>query len=147
MGILQQGGRKRMARFLLSVVFLGLALGTADGGLYAVELLHPVTATQSSTYQEVGAYDGTEFPASKCINGAIEGHSLVDRNMCHTQNEPTPWLAIDYGTLQLINRVEIFNREACCGERTKNIDVRVSDELPTSANEVHWGFSPWPLCW
>merc|ERR1711973_144609 len=143
MGILQQEIRKRMARFLLLVVFLGLALGTAGAVELlpgAVELL-PVTATQSSTYQEVGAYDGTEFPASKCIDGDIEGHSLVDRNMCHTQNEPSPWLAIDYGKLVRVHRVEIFNREACCGDRTKNVDVRISRELPTSANEMFSGGS------
>ena len=76
----------------------------------------------------------TEFPAVKCIDGDTEGHSLVDRNMCHTQNEPSPWLAIDYGTIVTVTKVEIFNREACCGESTKNVDVRVSNELPTSAN-------------
>jgi len=143
MGILQQEIRKRMARFLLLVVFLGLALGTAGAVELlpgAVELL-PVTATQSSTYQEVGAYDGTEFPASKCIDGDTEGHSLVDRNMCHTQSEPFPWFAIDYGKMVAVNQVEIFNREACCGESTKNVDVRVSAELPTSANEMFTGGS------
>jgi len=106
-----------------------------------VELLQPSTASQSSTYQDGGAYDGTEFPASKCIDGDIEGHSLVDRNMCHTQNEPSPWLAIDYRTRIMVNRVEIFNREACCGESTKNVYVRVSNELPTSANEMFSGGS------
>merc|ERR1719192_2036154 len=116
-----------MARFFLLVVFLGLVLGTADGGRAtwwygSCELLHPVTATQSSTWQD-DSYDGTEFPATKCIDGDIEGHSLVDRNMCHTQNELSPWLAIDYGKMVNINRVEIFNREACCGESTKNVEV------------------------
>ena len=83
----------------------------------------------------------TEFPAVKCIDGDTEGHSLVDRNMCHTQNEPSPWLAIDYGTTVTVTKVEIFNREACCGESTKNVDVRVSNELPTSANEMFSGGS------
>merc|ERR1712223_523442 len=113
----------------------------AHGLQGAVELLQPSTASQSSTYQDGEAYDGTEFPASKCIDGDIEGHSLVDRNMCHTQNEPSPWLAIDYGTTVTINKVEIFNREDGGGDRAKNVDVRVSNELPTSANEMFSGGS------
>ena len=67
---------------------------------------------------------------------------MADQNMCHTKNEPSPWLAIDYGTPVTVNRVEIFNREDCCGDRTKNIDVRVSNELPISANEMFSGGSP-----
>ena len=66
---------------------------------------------------------------------------MADQNMCHTKNEPSPWLAIDYGTPVTVNRVEIFNREDCCGDRTKNIDVRVSNELPTSASEMFTGGS------
>ena len=88
-----------------------------------------------------GVIHQTEFPATKCIDGDTEGHSLVDRNMCHTQKEPSPWLAIDYGTTVTVTKVEIFNREACCGESTKNVDVRVSNKLPTSANEMFSGGS------
>ena len=61
--------------------------------------------------------------------------------MCHTQPEPSPWLAIDYGTTVLVKRVEIFNRDDCCGDRTKNVDVRVADELPTSASQMFSGGS------
>ena len=63
--------------------------------------------------------------------------------MCHSKEpgEPSPWLAIDYGTTVTVTKVEIFNREACCGESTKNVDVRVSNELPTSASEMFSGGS------
>jgi len=59
--------------------------------------------------------------------------------MCHTHNERAPWLAIDYGSTVTVKRVEIFNREGCCGDRTKNVDVRVSNELPTSGSQMFSG--------
>jgi len=37
--------------------------------------------------------------------------------------------------------VEIFNREDCCGEQTKNVEVRIANELPTSANQTFSGGS------
>ena len=62
--------------------------------------------------------------------------------MCHSDgSEQSPWLAIDYGTTVLVKRVEIFNREDCCGDRTKNVDVRISNELPTSASQMFSGGS------
>ena len=45
------------------------------------------------------------------------------------------------GVTVSVNRVEIFNREDCCGDWTRNVDVRVSNELPTSASEMFSGGS------
>ena len=67
--------------------------------------------------------------------------------MCHTQGrltgpgETAPWLAIDYGKSITVKRVDIFNRDDCCGDRTKNVDVRVSNELPISGSEMFSGGS------
>ena len=71
--------------------------------------------------------------AANCIDGTVAG------TVCHTGNDATPWLAIDYGTSVTVHRVEIFNRQDCCGERTRNVDVRISDELPTSASQMFSG--------
>merc|ERR1712037_569889 len=60
-------------------------------------------------------------------------------DMCHTNEEPAPWIALDFGKTVLVNRVEIFNRVACCGDRTENVDVHVTDELPTSGSELFSG--------
>ena len=60
-----------------------------------------MTATQSSTAKgEI---------ATNCIDGDTGGA------LCHTDNEATPWIAIDYGTRVMVERVEIFNRADCCG--------------------------------
>ena len=99
-----------------------------------VELIQPVTAQMSST-------DGSKT-ADRCIDGDTEsaanhGH----KNMCHTEDEGLPWLAIDFGTTVTVKRVEIFNRDDCCGDRTKNVDVRVAYELPTSSSQMFSGGS------
>ena len=61
--------------------------------------------------------------------------------MCQSKEERSPWLAIDYGTPVIVHRVEIFNRDDCCGDRTKNVDVRVAYELPTSSGQMFPGGS------
>ena len=96
-------------------------------------------ATLSSTLQ-----NNNNFGAAKCIDGNTEGPDEgvsdgASADFCHTEEEPTPWLAIDYGTTVTVQRVEIFNRRQCCGNRTRNVDVRISDELPTSGSQMFSG--------
>ena len=108
----------------------------AEGHFPGLEL-DPVTATQSSTL----AGDANQFGAGNCIDGEIRD---VDhgpdgiRSICHTNDEATPWIAIDYGTLVIVQRVEIFNRPVA-GSRTRNVNVRISDELPTSGSQMFSG--------
>merc|ERR1712018_809842 len=98
--------------------------------------LQPVTATQSSTS------DG-RFIAAKCIDGDTtgvdDGVDSVFGDMCHTNEELAPWFAIDYGRTVTVATVEIFNRVSCCGHRTRNVDVRISDELPVSGSRMFSG--------
>ena len=44
-------------------------------------------------------------------------------------------IAIDYGKTVIVQRVKIFNRVNCCGDRTKNLGVRISEELPVSSSQ------------
>ena len=94
-----------------------------------------MTATQSSTLDD-------RFIAAKCIDGDTTGSDRGGDqvgDMCHTDEERAPWIAIDFGKTVTVDRVEIFNRVACCGDRTRNVDVRISDELPTSGSEMFSG--------
>ena len=93
--------------------------------------LKPVTATMSSTFRS-----DDHFRAAKCIDGNTRGPDVgvsdgeaVD--LCHTDGEPAPWLAIDFGTQVNVRRVEIFNRISCCAERTRNVEVGPSDIIAT----------------
>ena len=54
--------------------------------------------------------------------------------MCQSNEERSPWLAIDYGTPVIVHRVEIFNRDDCCGGRTKNVEVWISNHLLKTRN-------------
>ena len=91
--------------------------------------LEPVTAILSSTWDESHA-------ASYCIDGVTQTHSHV----CISQNEHAPWFAIDFGTEVMIERVEIFNTFGHAnGARTRNVEIRISDELPTSGDEMFSG--------
>ena len=55
--------------------------------------------------------------------------------------EPAPWFAIDYGDeVQVsVGKTVIVNRKTCCGKRAKNIEVRLSDELPTDGKSMYEG--------
>ena len=90
--------------------------------------LRPVTATQSSTY------DGNaEFVAARCIDGDVGQDHVGHWAICATNSEHYPWIAIDYGKRVTVQNVEIFNRRGCCGNRAKNVHVRVSDKIPSSS--------------
>ena len=74
--------------------------------------LEPVTATLSSTLG-----NNADFGAGKCIDGNTEGPDQgtsdgANADFCHTNDEPMPWIALDYGTTDNVQRVDIFNRRA-----------------------------------
>ena len=99
--------------------------------------LKPVTATQSSTWLD----NVRNYGAANCING----NSVSDRGsdggtaLCITKSEPAPWFAIDYGTTVTVERVEIFSQGDRYAELTRNVDVRISDELPISGSRMFSG--------
>lgn len=95
-----------------------------------------MTATQSSTYK----YGTHQFGADMCIDGNTGSDRGPDGRyaLCHTNRDPAPWIAIDYGTSVTVQRVEIFNR-GTAGSRTRNVDVRVSNNLPTSGRQMFSG--------
>ena len=96
--------------------------------------LRPVAASLSSIYT-----DGITN-ADKCIDGITDG-----LDMCHTLHDAAPWLALDYGVSRVsVARVVIVDRKSCgfkheCMGRTRNVEVRLSDELPTSATSMFSG--------
>ena len=96
----------------------------------------PVNATQSSVYHD----DADQFGAGNCIDGGTcndnSPHGLYA--ICHTDKVAAPWIAIDYGTSVTVQRVEIFNRGGA-GQRTRNVDVRISNMLPTSGSQMFSG--------
>ena len=83
--------------------------------------------------------------AEKCINGQIENPAnFWDPNfsLCHTNTEKAPWLAIDYGANVTVEEVVLYNRKDCCNERTRNVEIWLADEIPTSGAEKFTTGSP-----
>ena len=90
-------------------------------------------AFQSSTMK-------SGFEASKCIDGITDGPDATD--LCQTKPEMAPWLAISFGELKLVSveKVTIVNILKYDGpESTKDIEIRLADELPKSAEEMFKG--------
>ena len=81
--------------------------------------LSPNNAQLSSTHS-------TSTAAAKCIDGNTEGPP------CHSEPRGSyPWLAISFPEPVEVTRVVIYNRRDY-GSRTKNLEVRLTDVLPTS---------------
>ena len=60
-------------------------------------------------------------------------------SICHTGHDATPWIAFDFGHSDVaIQRVELFNRNSC-GHRTQNVDIRISNKLPSSRSRMFSG--------
>ena len=99
------------------------------------EQLTALSAYQSSIY----LHHGQPYGAGYCIDGESVPGEI--RKICHTNNDPFPWFAADFGDTFVIERVDIFNRHDCCGDRTRNVEVHVSEDLPTSASQKFSGGS------
>ena len=101
------------------------------------QTLQPRSASLSSTKPT--------FTADKCIDGKIgptENQTSDDKqsNMCHTYRyDLAPWLALDYGVRVSVEKVVLFNRRDCYGDRTRNVEVRLTEEKPNSSRRMFTG--------
>ena len=92
--------------------------------------LSPHSAVLSST---------SSYPGSNCIDGITSDKS----NLCATPSnnkKPCQWLALQFQEQVEVFRVDIYNRihpRADVPERTRNLEVRLTQNLPTSANSMY----------
>ena len=96
-----------------------------------------MTATQLSTHSN----DDHSFGEANCIDGNKDsdmGPGGLSTICLTSRGDRKPWFAIDYGTSVAVQRVEIFNR-GTHGGRTRNVEVRISNELPTSSSQMFSG--------
>ena len=64
------------------------------------------------------------------------------KSMCHSKHVPAPWLALDFGKEARVSveKVVLINRrDNPWWKRTKNIEIRLSDGLPSSEKEMFSG--------
>ena len=91
----------------------------------------------------------TIFKAANCINGKDDGPEKGKNvDMCATEDthggkkaDPAPWIALDFGddVRVKVGKVVLANRVDCCGKRTANVEVRLSNELPTDGQSMFEG--------
>jgi len=113
--------------FRLSVLFVLLgALGfgaskALQGAEEKRDLVRGVSWRTSSTNEGVPA---CKSPQQEC--------SESSEFFFHTQDEQTPWIEFDLGSVQTFSAVRIDNRKDCCSERAVPIVVE------TSNDQQHW---------
>merc|ERR1712179_251126 len=119
-------GEKTMRESTLAILLLSLGclLSMAYGG---AENLTPVTAKLSST-------SFPHFAATVCIDGELKAR----HKLCHSKKEDAPWFALDFGedTQVSVEKVLLYNRHDGSFERTKNVEIRISNELPKNGKTM-----------
>ncbi len=85
------------------------------------------TASQSSTYS--GAW------ASLAVDGNTDG-DYTNNSVSHTNNTGEKWWQVDMGSIYTdIDRIEVWNRTDCCGDRLSDYYVFVKD-TPFTASTI-----------
>ena len=104
----------------------------------AVTKLQPVAVILSSQYPCSEVRCAPHY----CIDNITKvSHQYYNKpDLCHTGSHPAPWLAIDFGEEAQVSveKVVLFNRNSSKNyenDRLRNVEVRLTDELPTTANE------------
>ena len=75
--------------------------------------------------------------AEKCIDGVTSGSW---QTVCETpRHQLSRWIALEFHSQVEVTIVVLYARSDCCWERTKNLEVRIADELPTSSDSMFTG--------
>ena len=98
-----------------------------------------MTAIQSSTKYN----DANKYGAASCIDGYSDSDKGPDGKtaICWTwkaKREAAPWVALDFGSPVTVHRVELY-KSALGADRIQNVDVRISENLPTSGTYMFSG--------
>lgn len=82
---------------------------------------------QSSTYDLNGA-------AENAVDGKRDAN--YDSGSCsHTKSEFNPWWRVDLKEVYNVSKVMITNREDCCQERIRGVQIRVGNSLKNYGND------------
>ena len=65
------------------------------------------------------------FAASFAIDGTEKAHQANRNIFSTTSKDYHPWLAIDLIVTQQVLEVNMINRNNCCVDRTKDVEIRV----------------------
>ncbi|XP_078696559.1 sushi, von Willebrand factor type A, EGF and pentraxin domain-containing protein 1-like isoform X3 [Branchiostoma floridae x Branchiostoma belcheri] len=88
------------------------------------------TTTQSSDYVHLGE----ALVSGKAVDGSRATDISQGKACTHTQLDYQPWWKVDLSRTYTVRRVRILNRGDCCGERLKDLMVRVGPNEDFSQN-------------
>jgi len=78
--------------------------------------------------------------SKRAVDGNTEG-SFKKGSCTATMKSTNPWWYVDLGKKASVKKVRIYNRSDCCGDRIRNLEVRVGNTRPSSV-----AFSSNPKC-
>ena len=104
---------------LLGVILAVPALGQQLATPVPTNLALHKFASQSSTY----VCCNTDWGAYRGVDGEKAGSLLF-----HTDNEVDPWWQVDLGARSQLTEIRIYNRLDCCKNRSRTLQVLLSDE-------------------
>ena len=85
------------------------------------------------------AHMSTVVNNNNAATNCIDGRKTYGMS-CHSNcNETAPWLALEFPDPVKVTRVDIYNRRGEHGARTKNLEVRLTNDLPTSGDQMYTG--------
>ena len=90
--------------------------------------MRPIAASLSNEESKSNAAD-------KCIDGIQESD---EDNICQSRDQLAPWLAMDFGEGYEVAVESVFlysTRDGNGFDRTSNVEIRISDKLPTTGGE------------
>ena len=73
--------------------------------------------------------------AENCIDG-ITNNTTMCHSLCNTS---APWLALKFPGPVKVKRVDMYNLGDHLASRLRNVEVRLTDELPTSGDQMYTG--------
>ncbi|XP_062603283.1 fucolectin-4-like, partial [Saccostrea cucullata] len=94
-------------------------------------------ASASSVY---GGTNHALWNAANAVDGIIECGKDSSAILAHTDYQKNPWLKVSLEKTNNVDRVLIYNRQDCCGERLHNVRVSVTD----NGRNISCGFYPGP---
>ncbi|XP_053394942.1 fucolectin-6-like [Mercenaria mercenaria] len=73
---------------------------------------------------EMSSIYDNRWPASKAVDGIINSN-MAGGSCFHTDNFWFNWWKVDLLQIYQVKQIELYNRQDCCADRAKNIDLSV----------------------
>ena len=80
---------------------------------------------KSTSNVDLSVFRSSSNPSELCADSNSTTFCVVGKSQY-------PWVALHLGLKARISRVEVKNREDCCEDNLRDVEIRVTDTLPTT---------------